>query len=187
MSHFKGWWTGKLGDKVGIFPSNFVTNDEINNHDISQLEIDYEQLDVHEVIGVGGFGKVYRAFYENEEVAVKSARHIDASGDIEMTRQSILQEARLFWVLCHKNIVELKGVCLKAPKLCMVMEYAKGGSLNRVLAGKQISPDILVNWAQQIAEGMNYLHTHAPISVIHRDLKSSNGKSNKFAYPVYLH
>lgn len=56
------------------------------------------------------------------------------------------------------------------------MEFAKGGSLNRVLNGQKISPEILVNWAQQVADGMNYLHTSAPISVIHRDLKSSNGK-----------
>lgn len=165
-----------MGDKVGIFPSNFVTNDETVHQDVSQLDIDFEHLKIHEVIGVGGFGKVYRAFYGVEEVAVKSVRQTDLSNDIEVTRQSILQEARLFWVLCHKNIVQLKGVCLKAPRFCLVMECAKGGSLNRVLAGKKISPDILVNWAQQIANGMNYLHTEAPISVIHRDLKSSNGK-----------
>lgn len=64
------------------------------------------------------------------------------------------------------------------------MEFAKGGSLNRILAGKKISPDVLVNWAHQIAEGMNYLHSAAPISVIHRDLKSSNGK--KITYLRFL-
>jgi serine/threonine protein kinase len=65
---------------------------------------------------------------------------------------------------------------MKPPKFCLVMEYATGGSLNRVLSGRKIPPDVLVDWAIQIAEGMNYLHNDAPISVIHRDLKSSNGK-----------
>lgn len=56
------------------------------------------------------------------------------------------------------------------------MEYARGGPLNRVLTGRKIRPSVLVDWAIQIARGMNYLHNGAPISLIHRDLKSSNGK-----------
>ncbi|CAG10052.1 unnamed protein product, partial [Tetraodon nigroviridis] len=38
-------------------------------------------------------------------------------------------------------------------------------------------PHILVNWAVQIARGMQYLHEEAVVSIIHRDLKSSNSKS----------
>lgn len=63
------------------------------------------------------------------------------------------------------------------------MEYASGGSLNRTL-GRKIPPDVLVDWAIQIAEGMNYLHNDAPISVIHRDLKSSNGKIFGFSLKI---
>ena len=63
------------------------------------------------------------------------------------------------------------------PNLCLVMEYARGGPLNRVLTGRKIRPSVLVDWAIQIARGMNYLHNGAPISLIHRDLKSSNGES----------
>ena len=55
------------------------------------------------------------------------------------------------------------------------MEYAIGGSLNRILSSnRRIPPDVLIDWAIQIGRGMNYLHNGAPISVIHRDLKSSN-------------
>lgn len=170
-----GWWTGKIGDKVGIFPSNFVTNDDLMLINVQPLEIDYEQLDMKEVIGVGGFGKVHRAFYGNEEVAVKAAR-TSPEEDFEITQSNVLQEAKLFWTLKHDNIVQLRGVCLKPPKFCLVMEFAKGGSLNRILSGRKIPPDVLVNWAIQVAKGMNYLHSGAPISIIHRDLKSSNGK-----------
>lgn len=56
------------------------------------------------------------------------------------------------------------------------MEFARGGPLNRVLSGKRIPPDILVNWAVQIARGMNYLHDEAIVPIIHRDLKSSNSE-----------
>ncbi|TFK15073.1 transmembrane protein 229B [Platysternon megacephalum] len=77
-------------------------------------------------------------------------------------------------MLKHPNIIALRGVCLKEPTLCLIMEFARGGSLNRVLSGKRIPPDILVNWAVQIARGMNYLHDEAIVPIIHRDLKSSN-------------
>lgn len=92
-----------------------------------------------------------------------------------MTRSNVLQEAKLFWTLKHENIVSLRGVCLQPPKFCLIMEYARGGSLNRILSSnRRIPPDVLIDWAIQIARGMNYLHNGAPISVIHRDLKSSN-------------
>jgi sterile alpha motif and leucine zipper-containing kinase AZK len=34
--------------------------------------------------------------------------------------------------------------------------------------------NLILNWAHDIALGMNYLHSEAPIKIIHRDLKSNN-------------
>lgn len=180
ISGDEGWWTGKIKDKVGIFPSNFVTQQDVNhvspvgNAD-RPFEIKFSDLRLAEVIGIGGFGKVYRGLWKNVEVAVKAARQ-DPDEDISVTAENVRQEAKLFWLLNHPNIVALKGVCLEEPNLCLVMEFALGGSLNRVLQGRHIPPHILVDWAIQIAKGMNYLHKEAPIPIIHRDLKSSNGK-----------
>lgn len=183
ISGDEGWWTGRVGNKVGIFPSNFVTND-INSSVASGLhniptnrpfEIDFDELQLEEVIGVGGFGKVYRGIWNNEEVAVKAARQ-DPDEPVSATIESVRQEAKVFWLLDHVNIAALKGVCLKEPNLCLVIEYAAGGSLNRILFGRRIPPDVLVDWAVQIARGMHYLHEESPIPLIHRDLKSSNSK-----------
>lgn len=160
---------------MGIFPANFVTNDDTLLNDVDPIRIEFEELQLQEVIGVGGFGKVHKAILGNEIVAVKLVRS-NTEEDYALTEQNVMQEAKLFWTLKHENIVTIKGVCLKPPKFCLVMDYASGGSLNRILSGKKIPPDVLVDWAIQIAEGMNYLHNDAPISVIHRDLKSSNGK-----------
>lgn len=118
---------------------------------------------------------MYRAVWIGDEVAVKAARY-DPDEDISQTIENVRQEAKLFAMLKHPNIIALRGVCLKEPNLCLIMEFARGGSLNRVLSGKRIPPDILVNWAVQIARGMNYLHEEAIVPIIHRDLKSSNSK-----------
>lgn len=171
ISGDEGWWTGKIGDRVGIFPAMYVTAEDPLA--VEPPRVSFSELKLEEVIGVGGFGKVYLGYWKDEVVAVKAARQ-DANDDIEVIKESVLQEARLFWVLQHENIVSLKGVCLEAPNLCLVMEYARGGPLNRVLCGRKIRPDILVDWAIQVAQGMAYLHVGAPMSLIHRDLKSSN-------------
>lgn len=188
MSGDEGWWTGKIQDKVGIFPSNYVTKGDTANYQQltagglvaggvgeCPLEIDFSELHLEEVIGAGGFGKVYKGVWQREEVAVKAARQ-DPDEDISATAESVRQEARLFWMLRHPNIIALRGVCLREPNLCLVMEYARGGALNRALAGKKVPPKVLVNWAVQIATGMDYLHNQAFVPIIHRDLKSSNSK-----------
>lgn len=183
VSGDEGWWTGKIQDKVGIFPCNYVTRGGAANYQQltaggvgdCPLEIDFSELSLEEVIGAGGFGKVYKGLWLREEVAVKAARQ-DPDEDISVTAESVRQEARLFWMLRHPNIISLRGVCLREPNLCLVMEYARGGALNRALAGKKIPPRVLVNWAVQIATGMDYLHNQAFVPIIHRDLKSSNSK-----------
>ncbi|XP_073340187.1 mitogen-activated protein kinase kinase kinase 10 [Pagrus major] len=186
VSGDEGWWTGKIQDKVGIFPSNYVTKGDAANYQQltagglvaggvgdCPLEIDFSELLLEEVIGAGGFGKVYKGIWGREIVAVKAARQ-DPDEDISVTAESVRQEARLFWMLRHPNIIALRGVCLREPNLCLVMEYARGGALNRALAGKKVPPKVLVNWAVQIATGMDYLHNLAFVPIIHRDLKSSN-------------
>uniref|UniRef100_A0A3B3Y6M0 Protein kinase domain-containing protein n=1 Tax=Poecilia mexicana TaxID=48701 RepID=A0A3B3Y6M0_9TELE len=94
------------------------------------LSVDFRELSLEEVIGVGGFGKVYRGTWRGELVAVKAARQ-DPDEDISVTAQNVKQEAHLFAMLTHQNIIALKGVCLQEPNLCLIMEYASGGPLSR--------------------------------------------------------
>lgn len=192
ISGDEGWWTGKINHRVGIFPSNYVTYQPAiyrlpatagsvgvaERVPGSPVQIPFGELVLQEIIGVGGFGKVYRGTWRDQEVAVKAARQ-DPDEDITATASSVKQEAKLFSMLQHPNIIKLEGVCLEEPNLCLVMEYARGGTLNRVLTGRRIPPHILVNWAVQIARGMQYLHEEAVVPIIHRDLKSSNSKTTR--------
>ncbi|XP_069500958.1 mitogen-activated protein kinase kinase kinase 11 [Ambystoma mexicanum] len=193
ISGDEGWWAGKVNNKVGIFPSNYVSCKapayaKLCNGDVAVeaedlvaadlvaarlAEVDFSELRLEEVIGVGGFGKVYRGSWRGKLVAVKAARQ-DPDEDISVTAENVRQEARLFALLNHPNIIALKSVCLQEPNLCLIMEYASGGALSRALAGRRIPPHILVNWAIQIARGMCYLHNEAIVPIIHRDLKSNN-------------
>uniref|UniRef100_A0A8C7KY56 Mitogen-activated protein kinase kinase kinase n=1 Tax=Oncorhynchus kisutch TaxID=8019 RepID=A0A8C7KY56_ONCKI len=185
ISGDEGWWTGKINHRVGIFPANYVTYQPaiyrlpggstvgVRERPSTPIQIDFSELVLEEIIGVGGFGKVYRGTWKDQEVAVKAARQ-DPDEDITATSDGVKQEAKLFSMLQHPNIIKLEGVCLEEPNLCLVMEYARGGTLTRALTGRRIPPHILVNWAVQIARGMHYLHEEAVVPIIHRDLKSCN-------------
>ena len=48
--------------------------------------------------------------------------------------------------------------------------------INQILLRLYNMISFLVDWAIQVARGMNYLHYGAPISLVHRDLKSANGE-----------
>ena len=182
VSGDEGWWVGRVEgqDRIGLFPSNYIyiTDSDDKRASLSEpLEVDFEEISLIDIIGVGAFGKVYRAVWREDEVAVKVPRTENYQDSSEII-EDVKKEAKLFSIFKHRNIVGLFGVCLKLPNLCLILEYARGGALSRVLSthGRTIPPSVLLDWAIQIARGMYYLHNDAPLSIIHRDLKSGNSK-----------
>lgn len=74
-----------------------------------------------QIVGKGSFGVVYRGRWRNNYVAVK---HIDT----EAERKAFTVEVRQLSRVNHPNIVKLYGACTSNP-VCLVMEFAEGGSL----------------------------------------------------------
>jgi len=60
---------------------------------------------------------VYRGLWHGEEVAVKAARQ-DPEQPAGSIVENVRQEAKLFWLLVHTNVISLKGVCLQVGILC---------------------------------------------------------------------
>lgn len=134
-------------------------------------EIDVQELSFHEVVGKGAFGVVSRAIYRSKDVAVKLI-------ETESERKAFLTELKQLSRVNHPNIVKLYGACTRAPVVCLVMEYAEGGSLYNVLHGTGPQPDYTaahaMSWALQVSRGVEYLHSMKPKALIHRDLKPPN-------------
>uniref|UniRef100_A0A0B6ZKK7 Mitogen-activated protein kinase kinase kinase 7 n=1 Tax=Arion vulgaris TaxID=1028688 RepID=A0A0B6ZKK7_9EUPU len=133
-------------------------------------EIDFQELKFLEIVGKGAFGVVSRAKWRNKDVAVKRI-------ETESEKKAFMQELKQLSRVNHPNIVRLYGACREHP-VCLVMEYAEGGSLYNVLHGSGQQPDYTaahaVSWCLQCARGVEYLHNMKPKALVHRDLKPPN-------------
>ncbi|XP_029170810.1 mitogen-activated protein kinase kinase kinase 7-like [Nylanderia fulva] len=132
-------------------------------------EIDYNEIETEQVVGKGSFGVVWKGRWRGQDVAVK---HINSEGE----RKAFTVEVRQLSRVVHPNIVKLYGACTKNP-VCLVMEYAEGGSLYNVLhcnPQPHYTTSHAMSWALQCARGVAYLHNMKPKPLIHRDLKPPN-------------
>ncbi|XP_059368883.1 mitogen-activated protein kinase kinase kinase 7 isoform X1 [Carassius carassius] len=132
-------------------------------------EIDYADIDVEEVVGRGAFGVVCKAKWKGRDVAIKTI-------ESESERNAFIVELRQLSRVNHPNIVKLHGSC--SNPVCLVMEYAEGGSLYNVLHGAEPLPHYTashaMSWCLQCSQGVSYLHGMKPKALIHRDLKPPN-------------
>ncbi|XP_062190772.1 L-type lectin-domain containing receptor kinase SIT2-like [Phragmites australis] len=127
------------------------------------------------IIGVGGFGKVYKGVLpkSKSEVAVKRVSHDSSQGIKEF-----ISEVVSIGHLRHRNLVQLLGYCRRKGELLLVYDYMPNGSLDKYLYGKEGKP--ILEWAQRfqiikdVASGLFYLHEKWEQVVIHRDIKASN-------------
>lgn len=143
-------------------------------HLTPEEKLDYRDLKFVEHLGSGEFGQVFRGFYRGQEVAIKQL-YWDNTVLPQVIIQDLTREIESFRHLRHKRLVNFVGACLEIPNLCIVTEYAPGGSLHHLLHVRKLHLPLLhcTNMCLQLAEGVAYLHSQNPI-VVHRDLKSLN-------------
>uniref|UniRef100_A0A182LTQ6 Mitogen-activated protein kinase kinase kinase 7 n=1 Tax=Anopheles culicifacies TaxID=139723 RepID=A0A182LTQ6_9DIPT len=131
--------------------------------------IDINEIEQIATVGKGSYGTVIKAKWRNKYVAVKYMEYI--------TEQAFTAEVSHLSRVAHPNIIELYGACTESPHVCLVMEYADGGSLHKVLHCRPrpvYTAAHAMSWARQCAEGVAYLHDMTPRAMIHRDLKPPN-------------
>lgn len=127
-----------------------------------------------ELLGFGGFGKVYKGKLPNSntQVAVKRISHESKQG-----LKEFLSEIESIGHLRHRNLVQLFGWCRRGGNLLLVYDYMPNGSLDKYLFDEPIA---ILNWEQRfkiikgVASGLLYLHEEWEKAVIHRDIKAGN-------------
>ncbi|XP_071593990.1 receptor-interacting serine/threonine-protein kinase 2 isoform X1 [Heliangelus exortis] len=96
---------------------------------------------------------------------------------LDSDRNHLLKEAEILHKARFSYILPILGICNEPEFLGIVTEYMTNGSLNELLHGKDVYPD--VPWClrfrilYEIALGVNYLHNMDP-PLLHHDLKTQN-------------
>ncbi|CAN0847526.1 Receptor-like kinase TMK3 [Linum grandiflorum] len=130
------------------------------------------------VLGRGGFGVVYKGELDDgTTIAVKRMESgVISSKAVDEFRSEIAVLSKVR----HRHLVSLTGYSIEGSERILVYEYMPQGALSRHLfhwKKYQLEPlswKRRLNIALDVARGMEYLHTLAHQSFIHRDLKSSN-------------
>ena len=129
-------------------------------------------LKIKALCGVGGMGAVYRAEQTRlgRAVAVKVLPPLETP-DPE-ARERFEREARILSDLNHPHVLHIHDFgALPDGTLYIVTEWAAGGDLRTLLAGKAHSLAQVQTWVRQISDALTETHAHG---IIHRDLKPGN-------------
>ncbi|KAJ7955918.1 Protein kinase domain [Quillaja saponaria] len=158
-------------EKKKIVDAVFLNDKRYRKYTRDEIEVATNFFSEDNVIGGGGYGKVYKCSLDHTPVAVKVLRQ-----DAMHKKLEFLKEVEILSQLRHPHMVLLLGACPEGA--CLVYEYMENGSLEDYIFDQNGKPSlpwfIRFRIVFEIACGLSFLHNSTPEPIVHRDLKPGN-------------
>lgn len=135
-----------------------------------------DKYEILKLIGEGGMSKVYLAMDKrlNKSWAVKEIEKKAKDRNNEIVVQSAIAEANLIKQFDNPAIVRIVDIIDNGNVIYIVEDFVEGETLEALVeADGAQSEELVVDWAKQICEALDYLHTRTP-PIIYRDMKPAN-------------
>lgn len=167
---------GRKGGSLGGNKLNCQKSSGARSFAFKELATATQNFREANLIGEGGFGRVYKGWLASSAVTV-AVKQLNLEG--VQGNQEFIIEVLMLSLLHHPNLVKLIGYCTDGDQRLLVYEYMPMGSLEDHLFDVNSDKEPL-SWATRLkiasaaAHGLQYLHCEANPPVIYRDLKSSN-------------
>ncbi|XP_023000429.1 receptor like protein kinase S.2-like [Cucurbita maxima] len=168
---------GVFHDTDGVQLSEKVGGDNPRIFSFAELYIGTKGFCAEEILGSGGFGKVYRANLPSDGTLV-AVKCLAEKG--EKFEKTFVAELVAVAHLRHRNLVRLRGWCVHDDQLFLVYDYMPNRSLDRALFRRPENGGTDLSWKQRVkivsglAAALFYLHEKLETQIIHRDVKTSN-------------
>ncbi|KAI3931171.1 hypothetical protein MKW92_028898 [Papaver armeniacum] len=141
-----------------------------------ELQLATDSFSEKNVLGQGGFGKVYKGMLaDNTKIAVKRLTDYQSPGG----EQAFLREVEMISVAVHRNLLRLIGFCTTPSERLLVYPFMQNLSVAYRL--REVKPgEPGLDWPKRkrvavgTARGLEYLHEHCNPKIIHRDVKAAN-------------
>ncbi|BBM82534.1 protein kinase domain-containing protein [Candidatus Uabimicrobium amorphum] len=129
----------------------------------------FGRYNVHQELGQGGMGKVFKAYdpHLQRMVALKML----IAGSEKRATERFMREARATANLKHPNIITLYDIGIENNQPYFTMELIKGKSLKNLAKKEGLSNHRIAMLMLQVADAIHYAHKQG---VVHRDLKPEN-------------
>ncbi|KAM6579870.1 hypothetical protein CsatA_003644 [Cannabis sativa] len=154
---------------------DFQRNDHnLKVYSLEKLEAATKGFSIENKLGEGGYGPVYKGVLSHgQEIAVKKLSTTSTQG-----YEEFMNEVELTAKLQHVNLVRVLGFCIEHEEQMLIYEYMRNKSLDLYLFDplRRFS----LNWRKRVdiiegvTQGLLYLQEYSRLTIIHRDLKSSN-------------